>query len=182
MSFIEKIAEDLVVVEYKWYDGGWTLRDSFMIELYKRFRYKNRIFYNVKDLDNWNPLPYFRSVRLWVMLDNSGKALGAVWLSMYNNLNSSGFFSYGLCQNTFQDERDSIKLIHSGLKYILDREDIKIVFSEVSTCNTLALIILEYLGFKLIGTIPQAHYHIDEDRRWDTKMFYITKDLLEIKE
>ena len=163
--------QQLQMYEYRFHDGQWSLPDSFMRNLYAFFVHKDKIFYNIKDLTNWNPLPYFKSVRLWVgTLANT--TVGAYWLSTYNPLNKSGFFN---CAYTgvFKDKRDTIQMASQGLAFLLSLPDVRTIYGETSLCNKPVLALASYFGFQTLGIVPNGHYHAAEDRWYDTRLMYL---------
>jgi RimJ/RimL family protein N-acetyltransferase len=177
-DWIRKLDEDLYTIEYKWFDGAWTFRDSFIIEFVKKLRRRDLIFYNVEDLDKWNPLPYFRSVRLWFGFNGQDKCVGAFWLSSYNELNKSGFFNCGMLKDVFADEKDYIRIAHLGLKDLLNLDDVKTVYGETSVTNKTVLMLADYFGFVKLGTIPNGHWHARDKEFCDTVFMYVNKELL----
>lgn len=177
-GLVHKLTNDLFTIEYTWVDGGWTLKDSFLVSFYHNLRRRDLIFYNVEDLEHWNPLPYFRNVQLFVAFNKEGKCLGGYWLSSKNSLNCNAFFNCGLQNNAFENPTDYIKVAHIGLKFLLDRPDIKILFGETSITNKAIIALSEYFGFQKLGVVPNGHYHNKEKAFCDTVFMWIDKEHL----
>jgi hypothetical protein len=180
-DLVKQLNNDIFTIEYRWYNGGWTLTDSFLKQFYNNLRRRDLIFYNIEDLDKWNPIPYFRSVRLWVAFNKIGKAVGGFWLSSYNELNKSGFFNCGMLKEVFVDPTEYIKVATLGLKFLLDREDVKTIYGETSVTNKGVLALADYFGFKRLGIIPNGHYHAKDKEFCDTVFMYINKEILEVQ-
>ena len=174
-----QISDDIYSIEYKWEDGGFTLKDSFLKGFYNNLRRRDLIFYNVVDLENWNPIPYFRSVRLWVAFNRYNEALGGFWLSSYNDLNKSGFFNCGMLKDVFTDPKDYIRVAELGLKALLNRQDVMTIYGETSVTNKGILALADYFGFKKLGIIPNGHWHARDGVFCDTEFMWINKDMLE---
>lgn len=170
----------ITTIEYTIFDGQPTLSNSFVLNLIRSFKYREKIFYNQVDLDKWNPMSYLRTVRMWVgFIDD--KVIGAYWLSCYNLLNKSGFFNCGMCKDAF-DHREYVDMAFTGLKMLLNRDDVQTIYGETSLINKPVLLLAEYFGFKTLGMVPKAHYHADTSTWEDTQMMYINKELLESSE
>ena len=174
-----RISDTISSEEYKWNDGGWTFTDTFINWFYRNLRRRDLIFYNVADLDNWNPIPYFRSVRLWVALNVDGMTLGGFWVSSYNPLNKSGFFNCGMVKDAFQEPQEYISVAALGLKALLNRDDLITLYGETSVTNKGILALSEYFGFVDLGTIPNGHYHAKDKVFCDTRFMYINKAILD---
>ena len=181
MDLVKKITDDIYIVEYRFWDGQWTLPDSFIRWFYMNLRRRDLIFYNIEDLENWNPLPYFKSVRLWVAFKKDGKAVGGFWLSSYNDLNKSGFFNCGMQKNAFEDPTEYVKVAQLGLASILNRDDVNTVYGETSITNKGILALAEYYGFVKLGIIPNGHWHAKDKEFCDTVFMYINKDILGVQ-
>lgn len=182
MELVKQITDDLYTMEYRWFDGGWTLRDGFIKSFYDNLRRRDLIFYNVEDLDNWNPLPYFRSVRLWVGFKKNGRAVGGFWLSSYNELNKSGFFNCGMLKDAYEDPTKYIEVAQLGLKFLLDRPDVETVYGETSVTNKAILALADFYGFKKLGIIKNGHWHAKDKEFCDTEFMYINKEMLQEKQ
>jgi RimJ/RimL family protein N-acetyltransferase len=52
------------------------------------------------------------------------------------------------------------------------------MYAETSVCRVAAITMAKYIGFKELGIIPSAHYHIDEDKFYDTVFMYLKLDML----
>jgi len=181
MDLVKKITDDVYIVEYRFWDGQWTLPDSFIRWFYMNLRRRDLIFYNIEDLDNWNPLPYFKSVLLSVAFNMDKKPLGGFWLSSYNNLNKSGFFNCGMLKNAFEDPKDYIKIAEHGLRHLLNRPEVNTVYGETSITNKGILALADYYGFVKIGIIPNGHWHAKDKEFCDTVFMYINKDILGVQ-
>jgi RimJ/RimL family protein N-acetyltransferase len=174
MHFIHKINDNFTSIEYCYYDGQWTLPNSFMLEFYKDLRYRHYIFYNIADIDKWNPIPYFRSVKMWIGIEDN-KVVGGYWLSTYNPLNKSGFFNCAVTKK-LENRNDIIRIGHLGLETLLNRDDVKTIYAETSITNIPVLVLAKHFGFQNLGIVPGGHYHSQEDKWVDTQIMYINKD------
>lgn len=176
--YVKKLTDDLFTIEYLFWDGQYTLTNSFIQQFYHSLRRRDLIFYSIEDLDKWNPIPYFRSVRLWVAFNKEGKALGGFWGSSPNNLNKSAWFNCGMQNNAFEDPKDYIKIAHIGLKFMLDRPEFHTLYGETSESNLAILSLADYFGFIRVGKVKEGHWNAKENKFEDTIVTYINKDLL----
>jgi RimJ/RimL family protein N-acetyltransferase len=156
------------------YDNGFTEWD--ILCFYRDLEFKEDIFYNVKDLEKFDCVRYFRQAKIHLGFIDS-KCIGAFWITGWNHLNRSGFFNFG-STGVIKDHFDKLQIGKEGLKRILDRPEYQLLYGETSVSNTRVLAISEYYGFVKVGNIPNAHWNAKLDKFEDTVMMFITKDLL----
>ena len=163
------------LIEYKFIDGQWNVKDSMMLWVYNHLVLRGDTFYNV-DHNKWNPLPYWKSCRTFLGFVDE-KIVGMFWISSWNPCNKSGFLNF-----SFLDTADDIMTVASfgavGTRMMCDHPDFLTLYAETSVCREATLKFAEYVGFKKIGVIPNAHWHEDEGRWYDTAFMYINKDLV----
>lgn len=163
------------LVEYKYVDGQWNVKDSDMMWIYSQMEGRAQTFYNV-DITKWNPLPYFRRCRVFLAFDLEGQLLGLFWVSSWNPNNKSGFFNFSWVAGHDCNPMQKVSAAAEGLRTLLDMPDFKVLYAETSDCRHVVLAFAEYLGFVKVGTIPQAHWHQDEQKWYNTVFMYVTKD------
>jgi len=163
--------------EYKYLDGQWTFKDSEMLDFYRHMDLRSDTFYNVADLDAWNPIPYFRRSRFF-MGYYDGVRRGAFWITSWNPLNKSGFFNFSWEERGDTDLSTKIRLCVIGLRLLLNMPDFGVLYAETSVSAIATLKFADYLGFVKIGKIPHAHWNAKQQKFEDTIFMYITKDTL----
>jgi len=163
--------------EYKFIDGQWTFKDSEMLDFYHHMDLRDLTFYNIFDLDSWNPLPYFRSTRFFMGYDGETRR-GAFWVSSWNSINKSGFFNFSWEERGDTNLMTKVRLCCVGLRLLLDNPDFGVLYAETSVSSISTLKFAEYLGFVKLGTVPHAHWNAREQKFEDTIFMYITKENL----
>ena len=164
------------VFPYTTVDGQVTFSNSFIWAFYNNLEFKADIFYNVQDLDQFNALRYFQSVRLYLGFIET-ECVGGMWISTFNDLNRSGYFNFG-STGILRDRKMKLWAGYTALKLLLDMPGYNLILGETSVSNYRTRAVAEAFGFKELCRIPGAHWHAREQKFQDTILTYINKDLL----
>jgi hypothetical protein len=170
-------------IDYKLVDGCPTLKDSAVKKIYEQLD-KNAIrnmFYNVKTFtaDDFVRFMKYRA-RLHVMFDNDHNLLMASWITMYSDLNKTGYFNCALHEdiNSFSDEKKIAKLM---LQYLLSKDEYNTLLSEISVKRDTYFSRYDeknqkyWNWFTVIGTIPKCVYMEKYDEFTDALIVCITE-------
>ena len=173
----------IILTTYKRVDGIPTLPDSFIEDFYKHLAFKSEMFYNV-DPEKFDGFRFFKSgyPRLHVFSEDK-IVLGGIWVTLYNSLNKTGFFNYGFMESVHGKKR-KLQLAKEGIRLLFDLESddgspmYGTLLSETSKSNEKTLQMASLLGFRLIGKIPNGHYHFAKQAFEEVYMMYISKDTI----
>jgi len=171
----------LDLIEYKWNDGQWSFKDSEMLWCYDHLTHRQDTFYNARDewrdSPRWNPILYWRGCKTYIGFVE-GTPTGMLWLSAYNVPNKSGFLNFTYFDLGNVDMYEKIGLALNGIRQTFGLANVDTMYAETSVCRVAAITMAKYIGFKELGIIPSAHYHIDEDKFYDTVFMYLKLDML----
>lgn len=161
--------------EYKILDGQWTFPDSGILWFYQNLQRREALFYNVADLDRWNPLGYFKNARTFFGFVD-GVCVGAMWITGWNNLNKTGFINFGSLKKMEDNPAAKVGWGLDALRQLLAKPDFQLLYGETSVSNKPALVMAKYAGFQVVGSIPGAHWNAREQKFEDTIFMWITKE------
>jgi len=170
------------LVRYEWKDGQWTFKDSEIRCFYDHMVGKRETWYNADDKDfrdnpRWNVVSYFRSCMVWLVTVD-GQPGGLIWLSSVNRPNKSGFLNFAVMDFLTETMQRKVHVCLEAVRRVMDMPEFNVLYAETSVCRTTSLMMADYIGFQRLGVIPKAHYHIDEDRYYDTVFMYLTKETI----
>lgn len=173
----------ITIVPYRLIDGVPTFTDSEIKYFYDHLALKESMFYNV-DINTFNGFAFFKSSypRLHIFLDGN-EMLGGIWVTLYNSLNKTGFFNFGF-MDTVHGKARKLQLAKEGIGLLFDLETIDgypmygTLLAETSKSNKPTLQMATMLGFRLIGKIPNGHWHYGKQDFEDVFMMYINKETI----